>query len=268
MKFGICSGIANEHVVKTVRESGFDYIEGSFQFLVNGSDEEKALAPKLLKEFDLPCTVVNCFLPGDLKPHGPTKDNAKLYDYVKRGLEYGKPLGLEKVIFGSGGAKHVDEGEDYYTAFNETADFLHEIVSPLFGEYGVILAIEPLRPEECNIINTVREGATLAAAAKADNIYVLADIYHMVESGDKWENMLELAGKLRHAHISDPRRDGPHNRVYMKKADEFDYLGFISTLKKVGCDTCSVEAALRDVDKDVPAAIRVLRAVDKMTELL
>lgn len=268
MRFGACCGIAEENKIRLMKESGYDYVEGSFQYLVNGSPEEKAVTPSLLKEYDLPCAVVNCFLPGDLKPHGPRKDDAKLYDYVKRGLEYGKPIGLEKVVFGSGGAKQVDPGEDYYTAFNETADFLREIVSPLFREYGVILAIEPLRPAECNLINTVREGAMLAAATKADNIFVLADLYHMVESGEKWSNMFELEGKLRHAHISCPRgRDG-RNRIYMKSADEFDYLGFLSALRKVGCDTCSVEAGVIDFEKDVPAAIGVLKAVERMAEMV
>ena len=268
MKFGVCGGIAEANKIKLIKESGYDYVEGSFQYLANGSPEEKAVTPDLLKEYDLPCKVVNCFLPGDLKPHGPKTDNAKLYDYIKRGLEYGKPIGLEKVIFGSGGAKQIDPGEDYYTAFNETAEFLHDIVSPLFAEYGVILAIEPLRPVECNLINTVREGAMLAAAAKADNIFVLADLYHMVESGDRWVNMYELTGKLRHAHISNPHRGGQHNRIYMKSVDEFDYFGFLYALQKVGCDTCSVEAGVLDFDQDIPAAIKVLKTVERMTEVV
>ncbi|MBR1811884.1 MAG: sugar phosphate isomerase/epimerase [Clostridia bacterium] len=268
MKYGVCFDVAVEQNVKAAAESGYDYVEVGFQRLARGTAQQQRQIKENLKEYRLPALAANGFLPGDLKTNGTEKDNVKLADYINRGLEFGKPLGLEKVVFGSGGARSAAPGNTFAQAFRETAEFLGEIASPIFRDYGAYLVIEPLAPAEVDLVNTVKEAAMLAAASGADNVFVLADIYHMGLSGDAFANIHDIAPLLRHAHISYPTRYEDFTRIFMRDFSEYNYLGFLAAVRAAGCETCSVEASIIDIAVDAPAALKVLKRAEAVLDLI
>ncbi|MBQ6022439.1 MAG: sugar phosphate isomerase/epimerase [Clostridia bacterium] len=257
MKFGMCIG-SDSNKIAVCKKLGYDYVESAFEMLADPKNDEKYDAFQAeLKNNGFSCLSVNCFIPSALKITGPDVDEQALKDYIERGMKRGAALGVKKVVFGSGGARKRPEGFSYETAVRQIFSFLTDIVSPIAEKYGILLVIEPLRSGDTNMIESLREGAVIAAAVNRPNIRLLVDLYHAYYSGDTNDHIRSMTTLLRHAHIAEPEK-----RVYPAPGDAYPYADFISALKAAGCDTCSVEARCSDFEKEAADAIRVLRAVD------
>ena len=257
MKFGMCIG-SDSNKIAVCKKLGYDYVESAFEMLADPKNDEKYDAFQAeLKNNGFSCLSVNCFIPSALKITGPDADEQALKDYIERGMKRGAALGVKKVVFGSGGARKRPEGFSYETAVRQIFSFLTDIVSPIAEKYGILLVIEPLRSGDTNMIESLREGAVIAAAVNRPNIRLLVDLYHAYYSGDTNDHIRSMTTLLRHAHIAEPEK-----RVYPAPGDAYPYADFISALKAAGCDTCSVEARCSDFEKEAADAIRVLRAAD------
>ena len=253
----MCIG-SDSNKIAVCKKLGYDYVESAFEMLADPKNDEKYDAFQAeLKNNDFSCLSVNCFIPSALKITGPDADEQALKDYIERGMKRGAALGVKKVVFGSGGARKRPEGFSYETAVRQIFSFLTDIVSPIAEKYGILLVIEPLRSGDTNMIESLREGAVIAAAVNRPNIRLLVDLYHAYYSGDTNDHIRSMTTLLRHAHIAEPEK-----RVYPAPGDAYPYADFISALKAAGCDTCSVEARCSDFEKEAADAIRVLRAAD------
>ena len=261
MRYGVCSGIENPERVAAAAAAGFDYIECGFCSLSRGEDETVNAFARALEKSGIACEAANGFLPRDLAIIDRPENREPIRAYIEKGMERGAKLGLKTVVFGSSAARRVPEGFDFGEGFCQLCEFLRGTASPIAEKYGITLVIEPLRIAECNIINTVKEGVMLAAASGCANVHGLADLYHMVCEGDTCEDIRDLQGRIRHAHISNPAGDGKLNRVYPLGRDEYDYKGFIGALTDAGCPRCSVEAGLRDYVTEYPAAAALLKSL-------
>ena len=264
MRYGVCLGIDKTNEIAIAARLGFDYIETGFSGLGRGTDEEFEAFKAALTQNGIRCEAANGFLPRDYRVTGKNIDREKLISYVEKGMKRGAETGLQTVVFGSSGARNLDEETDYITGFRQLTDFLREIACPAAARYGITIVTEPLRQQESNIINTVLDSAGLAAACGAENVGALADIYHMEVEKDSFQNIRRLCGCLKHAHISYPfERDG-QKRVYPKSADEYDYAGFLDALRFAGCERCSIEAGYTDFESSAKDAIAVLRELDRI----
>ena len=263
MRYGMCVGFDDFDKIKTVAQIGYDYCEFGFQPIARASDEEIDKIKAVLDECNIKCESTNCFLPSEYNVSAGLKDEAEVAKFIEEGMRKGKKLGLEVCVFGSGGAKRIPEGVSYVTAFNRLTDFLKNIAGPIAEKYGITICIEPLCKKEVNIINTVKEGAMLAAASRSNAVADLADLYHMVEEGDTYQDILDVGEILKHAHISNPSPVNPDlKRAYPVSADEYDYKGFIDTLEAIGCPRCSVEAKLEgDFKEACEKTFKVLKSL-------
>ena len=142
----------------------------------------------------------------------------------------------------------------------EIVDFLKNFVVPAAEKYDIPVAIEPLRPEECNAINTVADGVEIAKRVDSPYIKVLADVAHMYVQNEPMESLLEYKGWVVHAHTSNPDPDGSLDckRIYPKKGDSFNQADFIEPLKAIGVEHCSIEANVLDFESDIRDAYEVL----------
>ena len=261
MRYGVCFGVEEADYVFVAEKAGFDYVECSFRGLARADENVFNQYCDKLKQTSLLCEAANCFIPGDLLLIGPEYNEEKLREYIETGMRRGCGIGLKNVVFGSGGARSLPEGFSYRNGFLQLGAFLREVASPIAAKYGMNIVIEPLRPNECNFIHTLNEGVMLAALSGCDNISTLADLYHMVGSNDTYDNLRQLRGCIRHAHISYPAVRNGRNRVYPADINEYDYKGFIDALTYAGCETCSIEAATEDFYADAPVAAKVLRSI-------
>lgn len=251
MRYGVCIG-SDAYKISVSRDAGFDYVETGFAMFAKEDTAEYDRFAAELEKCGMRCESANCFIPGELKTVGENVDREALAAYVERGMERGKKLGLETVVFGSGGSRSIPEGFPFDRAFRQLVSFLAETVSPIAEKYGITVVVEPLC--DCNIIRTVKEGAGLAAAVNKENIRSLGDLFHMCEMGDKPEDIRGLKGIIAHAHIAEP-----HTRVYPTDGTKYDYASFTEALEYAGCPRCSVEAGTEDFAKDAPMVIKVLK---------
>lgn len=255
MRYGVCIG-EDFKKIAFAKKCGFDYIESCFAPLGRGSEEKYQELVAAVKENDIKCEVVNCFMPGDLPVAVENPDYDAIREYVERGMSRGEAIGLKKVVYGSGGARKIQDGGSYADTVAKNEYFLREIVAPIAEKYGITVVIEPLCPKDCNIFNTVKESCVLASSVASDNIQTLADLYHMCVIGDTMENIVDIKGSLHHAHIAEPEK-----RVYPKQGDSFDYKLFIDAIEEAGCETCSIEANSEDWEKDCVEAMAVLKNI-------
>ena len=261
MRYGVCSGLDKYERVELIKNAGFDYMETGFSGLARESDEifEKFKA-ELIKN-NIRCEAANGFFPRDYTILGDEYDEEKMKAYIENGMKRGKEVGLETVVFGSGKARAIPDGMSYTAAFSGLAEFLGTVVSPIAAKYGVTVVIEPLRKDECNIINTVKEGVLLALMSGRENIAGLGDIYHMVGEGDTFDDIKQLKGSIKHAHISNPVGKNGEKRRYPLDAGEFDYKGFVGALEYAGCTRCSIEAGTDDFETEIVIAGKVLKSI-------
>lgn len=254
MKFGMCGGMDR---IAGTKKAGFDYIEPALNWFGAMTDEEFDRLLAELKKYDLPCESTNCFLPWDVKVTGGNVDYDRLDSFLDKAFERAYTAGVKVSVFGSGGPRSVPDGYPFDKAVREFVLFLDEHAAPRAARYGIDVAIEPLNRKETNLIRSVREGSIIASLCKSENVYCLADVYHMIVEGDDWEDLKLLGGMIRHAHLSNPcpPSETGKKRIFPKDPTEFDYAGFFEALRACGCERVSIEAdLLGDFETDAIAA--------------
>lgn len=256
MKFGVCVGTDIEKM-KYIKVLGYDYAESHCQEIAR---KDKAYLDEM-KKTGLPVVAANCFI--GLRVVGEEKNYAEIDAYLEKLFENSSYLGLKYLVFGSSGARRIPDGMSLEDGRAEIVDFLKNHVVPLAEKYNIVIAIEPLRPEECNAINTVADGVEVAKAVDSPYIKVLADVAHMYVQNESMESLLEYKGFVVHAHTSNPDPDGSLDckRIYPKKGDEFNQAGFINALKEIGVEHCSIEANVLDFEVDAKCAYEILKEI-------
>lgn len=254
MKFGICVGTDIEKM-KYMKALGYDYAEGHCQEIAR---KDKTYLDAM-KETGLPMVAANCFI--GMRIVGEEKNYAEIDAYLAKLFENASYLGLRYLVFGSSAARRIPEGMSLEEGRAEIIDFLKNHVVPLAEKHNIIIAVEPLRPEECNAINTVADGVEVAKAVDSPFVKVLADVAHMFVQNESMDNLLEYKGWVVHAHTSNPDPDPSlgRKRIYPVAADKFSQAGFINALKEIGVEYCSIEAEIQDFESDAKNAYEVLR---------
>ncbi len=253
MKFGLCIGTDIENM-KTAKALGYDYCESNCTGIVKSTNEHL----QAMKEIGLPVLAANCFI--SLRVVGEERDGNKIAEYLEELFSKGSYLGIKRFVFGSSGARRIPEGMSLQEGRAQIVDFLKNYVAPVSEKYNIPVAIEPLRPAECNAINTIADGIEIAKAVNSPYIKVLADVKHMYEQNEDFELLRELNGWIIHSHTSNPKPDPSlgKNRIYPKKDDGFNQGDFIEPLKSIGVEYCSIEADVIDFYEDAKAAIELL----------
>lgn len=262
MRYGVSFSLELPQQVQMAKDAGFDYVECGFGMLSRTNDATFDAYRQALDDSGIRCEAANCFIPGDLKIIGTDYAREEMTQFLKNGFSRGAQLGLQTVVFGSGGARALPDGVRFDDGFRQLGAFLRDVVSPLAAQYGVTVVIEPLRKAETNMIHTLDEGAMLAALANRDNISCLADVYHMWGAGETFDDIRRLKGCIRHGHISNPETPNKEaKRTFPLERDEFDYGGFVSALADAGCARCSIEARCYDFPSEIKKAGKVLRSL-------
>ena len=251
VKVGRCTDV--DKLAET-KAAGFEYAELGTSKIAKLSDQEFAAALAKHKEVGLPTPVANLFIPGELKVVGPSVDDAALLAYVQKAFDRMSQLGVQIIVFGSGGARKVPDGFSKEEAFNQLVAFAKK-VAPLAQAKGITLAVEPLRSQETNIINTAAEGLKWVKAVDHPNFQLMVDFYHLASEKEDPRILVEARDHIRHFHIANPNK-----RVFPMSASEYDYAGFFENLRKMGYHgRISVEASTQNFAEEGPKALAFLR---------
>lgn len=256
MKFGACIGTDVENM-RYIKALGYDYAEVHSQEIANKPMEHI----EAMKAVGLPILAANCFI--GLRVIGKDRDDAAITEYLGRLFERADYLGIKYLVFGSSWARKIldDDPMSVPEARAQIVDFLKNLVVPFAEKYGIVIAIEPLRPQECNVINTVADGIEIAKAVGSPYVRVLADVAHMYVQGESLESLATLGGWVVHVHTSNPKPDPSlgKKRIYPAEGDAFDQRSFIDPLKAAGVGQCSIEADRLDFRADAAKAYEVLK---------
>jgi D-psicose/D-tagatose/L-ribulose 3-epimerase len=240
--------------IDAARAAGFDYLELGTSEIAALSDADFEAAVEHLRQVGLPTPVSNLFLPAALKVTGPEIDREQQMLYVKKAFARLSRLGTKVVVFGSGGARRVPDGFPRDDGFKQLVEFGRRI-APEARSRDITIAVEPLRRQETNIINSAAEGLELVEAVNDPNFQLMIDFYHLASEQEDPDVVLRARPHIVHLHMANPQ-----GRVFPLAWDEYDYAPFFANLRRIGYDKrISVEASTRDVRVEAPQAISLLR---------
>jgi sugar phosphate isomerase/epimerase len=252
MQIGICT---SPTTLAGLDDPPFDYVEGHVQQLFKPEAPEAEFEPSraLVASARRPLPACNCFLPGDLKVTGPSVDHDRLARYTESACARGASLGLKIIVFGSGGARHVPEGWSAARGFEQYVEALR-IVGPIAARHGVTIVVEPLNRGECNLINTIDEGAEAVQRADTPGARLLVDFFHMLRNGESPDPIVRHAELIYHAHLAEK----DERTAAGVKGD--DFRPFLRALRSAPhCPRISFECKWGDVAAEGPAAVAALR---------
>ena len=189
MLFGVCRGLDDYAAMECAKKAGIDYFETGFGCLANFDDEKFNKGKEKLESLGLPCLIANGFIPGDMKLVGDDVDYKALEDYLVRGFKRAEEIGVKIIVFGSGGARSYPEGFSPEKAKEQFVYFLKEYAAPMAKKAGCIIVIEPLRFCESSMIHMVSDGVEMSRLSGADNVFGLADLYHVYGNNDDIDAM-------------------------------------------------------------------------------
>lgn len=234
--FGICGPLS---IAPAAKAAGWDYLEPSVQDVLKGDIDDAAwTGDREAAAAGIRIEAANVFMPGALKMVGPSVDEARIETYLSRVFPRAKKVGIQTIVFGSGVARMIPDGFDRETAKQQIVKFAKRV-----GEHaakaGITVVFEPLNRGECNVINSVEEGAEFTAAVNHVNVKCLVDSYHFWLEKEPLSNLAAAMPIIRHVHVADEHgRDTPG-----KATPKSDYRAFFKTLKAGGYDgRISVEA--------------------------
>ncbi len=255
MKLGLCTSFLNVHLAA---ELGFDYIECALNALaaMPEGEYEQLLADAV--SFPIPVSKCNCLLPGEVVVVGPGADETVQRAYLEKAFSRARELGIDVAVFGSGRSRSVPEGWAFAEGWRQVASFL-TLLAEYADKYAMTVAIEPLRRQECNLLNLVSEGTALAALTAHPRIGVLGDTFHMNASHEPYAALTHAGALLKHIHISHTLPD-LSGRIYPADGDGEDYAALFAALKAADYQgDVSIEAGCKDLRTEGAAAFRCLK---------
>lgn len=255
MKIGVCTGVEN---IKKMEDIGFDYIEPSVVSIAKMNDEEFNAAMNLVDGSNIKCEAFNVLFPGDIRLTGPEVDEGGIKDYLERAFARVSRLGAKVIVFGSGGARKIPDGWSREEAWKQLVR-IARIAGDVAAEYGLTIAMEPLNTSETNILNSVEEGLRFVTDVGHTHVKLLADFYHMRRENENMDVLVKAGSTIAHLHIANS-----NGRVCPLDRSEDVYDAFFQKLKEVGYQgRISIEAGIKDVDRDAPVGLNLLRELSK-----
>lgn len=266
--FGACRSSVED--VTIMRDLGYDFWEWSAGAAFDpAKDDEwwKRQKDEIAKR-PLPLRSCNGFIPGKFRLTGPNANHAPALDYAEKVLRRADEIGVKTIVFGSGGARNVPgdftgkDRPDLEKGTRQYADFCRELAKRVADLKTTAVVIEPLRPNESNIINYVFQGLAICREVNSPRLRQLADIFHMMMGGDPASAIVEAGPLLGHCHIADyeTRQFPGHNpretcrlSPYFKALEAIGYAGGVSCECGWGDD--------KDFAKNAKTAIETMKGL-------
>ena len=267
--FGACRPPADAPLLKSV---GYDFFEYAVAPAL-GPDKDEEWWKKqrdMLLALPIPMRSCNGFIPGTFRLTGPNAEHAAALDYAEKAMRRAEEVGVKTIVFGSGGARNVpgdftgpaaqrpklEDGTRQYT------DFCRELCKRTADLKTVSVVIEPLRPNESNIINFVWQGLQICEDVNSPRLRQLADLFHMMMGRESAESIIKAGDVLKHCHIAsyDTRKfPGSDPATVDRLRPYFDALRSIGYKGGVSCECGWGEK--NDLAKNLEIALKTLRSL-------
>ena len=250
MKIGFCAKLDR---INEVAAAGYDYIEPPVSAAAAWSEEEFEKYLEIVKNAPIPVLSFNVLFPGEIALFAPDADE-RITAYLHGAFDRVRKLGGRTVVFGSGRSRKRPDGLPYGEAFRRLVE-VTRLIGDIAGQYGITIVIEPLNRGETNMINSVAEGACLAAMADHPQVKLLADYYHIAVEHQPPEDLSRVGG-IAHCHIA-----SSEGRRAPQKAEE-GFKTLFAAMKQTGYDgLISVEGGADDLSREGPVSVRLLKTL-------
>lgn len=270
--FGACRPMSDAKLMASV---GYDFWENGVGSALNPSEGEewwKRQRDQILAQ-PIPLRSCNGFLPGKFRLTGPQADFAPALEYAERALRRANEVGVKTVVFGSGGARNVPcvfgpdqkERADIERGYVQYADFCRELCRRV-ADLETTIVIEPLRPNESNIINYVWQGVQICQDVDSPRLRQLADIFHMMMGRESAASIVQAGDLLRHCHVAnygDRKFPGSDPAAVDRLRPYFDALRTIGYTGGVSCECGWGDAKTLDqtLPKSLETALKTLKSL-------
>jgi sugar phosphate isomerase/epimerase len=225
LKIGVCTN----DVAGAVRY-GFDYLEPSAADIAGMSEDRfREYADQVLSS-PIRCEAFNSFIrrPG-LVVLGNDVPKAALNDYMEACLARCRKLGGSIVVWGSAGSRKVPDGFSRELARQQIAEFL-AMAGDIARRYEIVIAIEPLRHQESNILNSGAESLEMVKRVNHPNVRMIIDYYHLREENEDPRIVETAKNEIVHLHFANPA-----GRIWPRDpGEDRDYALFFRYLKNAG----------------------------------
>jgi D-psicose/D-tagatose/L-ribulose 3-epimerase len=239
-----------------MKAAGMEFVEVGLRDVVALTDAEFESLLARSRALKLPVRAAINFLPTDLKVVGPEIDVSAQRAYLAGAFARAKRLGLQTVVFGSGKSRRFPEGFAPDQAFRQLVEF-GRLAATLAGKHNIVIAIEPLGPDETNTINDVAAAMRLVKAVGHRNFQMVVDYYHLTVAREPPSVLLATRKHLRHVRIANPA-----GRTFPLDASESDYASFFGHLKQIGYrGGIGIEARKGDPATDGARSVAFLRTM-------
>ena len=269
--FGVCRPLKDAKILKA---HGYDFFETSVAgvLMPTCSEEQWKKQKELILNAPIPLRSCNGFLPGTFRLTGPKADFAPALDYAEKALRRAEEVGVKTIVFGSGGARNVpgdicsadrSQRPDTEKGLLQYTEFCRILCNRVSDLKNVSMVIEPLRPNESNIINYVWQGMQVVRDVNSPRLEQLADIYHMISGRECPRSIVEAGCHLKHCHIAcKGTRQFPGTRpddaVILKPY--FDALKQIGYTGGVSCE-CGWPKERAEFEKALDTALALMKSL-------
>jgi sugar phosphate isomerase/epimerase len=201
VQLGLCAHPAD---LSGFKEMPFDFIEGHVQNFLIPELPDSAFASHVtaVHSSPRPLPAANCFLPAGLKVTGPTVDHARLTRYAETAFKRAQAVGMSTIVFGSAGARQVPEGWPINRGFEQYVEAL-TLLAPIGQRFGITIVVEPLNRGECNLVNTIDEGAEAVRRCNHPQVRLLVDLFHMLRNDETPDAIERHAELVVHSHVAE-----------------------------------------------------------------
>lgn len=269
MRYGCCVNMVTKmpdgsgiDIVPKLKEIGFDYAELSLTHLCMMDEGHFSRAKKELLGFGLPFETSNNFFPPTIPLTGASAQITIIKNYLEKTFVRASELGIKTIVFGSGDARTVPENLAYPEAIEQLVEILR-LINSFAIRYNIFIAIEPLRKQECNIINTYHEALVLANKADCPNVNCLLDIFHLEEENESISVINMTPERLAHVHFAEPK-----GRIFPVESNKQVYKEVLHKIRQAGYNQrISIEAYSSDFYNDASRALRLLKEIEVELDL-
>ena len=225
VEIGVCG--ATGDFTKADR-SGFDYFEPSAAAIAALSDQGFADFRARVLASRMRCPAFNSLI-RTLHVAGPEGNLEAVSAYLESTLDRCRQLGARIAVWGSASSRNVPEGFSRDKAGQQITTFLRR-AGDIAQARNIVIAIEPLRKQESNIINSGAEALRLVHEVKHPNVKMIIDYYHMRVEKEDPEILQTAREHIVHIHFANP--DG--RRWPKAMSEDPEYGRFFELVKRIG----------------------------------
>lgn len=227
-------GAMDKKLAPELAKAGYAHLELflTAEIIPNKGDEAFARNYDALKALPVPVTFLNGFIGGDIPMVGPDAQHDKVEQWVRTAFPRAKKLGITTLTIGSGASRRCPKGFEIARAREQFSQVLGRI-APIARDQGIRMTIENLNSGETNLCTKIAESVEVITAAGPD-VYLTADLFHMLRDNDPAEELRKAKGRLIHCHVAEkelrtsPGTKGDDFRPFLRVMRDMGYAGAFS----------------------------------------